>query len=155
LVADYKGTVVVVSHDRDFLDRTVTRTIGYEGDGRWQVYAGGYSDMVDQRGQGVQKRETVKAEKPKPKLDPTKTGSKTTKLSYKHKHRLEKLPSEMAALQEQIAQIQTKLADADLFSRDPDGFNAAAKSLEAAQKSLEAKETEWLELEIMRDEAGG
>jgi len=61
LVADYNGTVVVVSHDRDFLDRTVTRTIGFEGDAQWQSYAGGYTDMINQRGHGVQQRK--KAEK--------------------------------------------------------------------------------------------
>jgi len=155
LVADYKGTVVVVSHDRDFLDRTVTRTIGYEGDSLWQVYAGGYSDMVDQRGQGVQKREVTKTETNKVKSSSKVSVPNAAKLSYKHKHRLEKLPGEMTKLEKKISGLKAKLAEADFFARDPDGFSESANALQLAQDILEAKEMEWLELEMLREEAGG
>ena len=121
LVADYKGTVLIVSHDRDFLDRTVTRSIGYEGDGHWQVYAGGYSDMVNQRGEGVRARQ--KLDKQEAKAQKAKGGSasaplaaspaaiSSAKLSYKHKFRLEQLPKEIAALNARIAAQNAKMAD--------------------------------------------
>ena len=155
LVADYKGTVVVVSHDRDFLDRTVTRTIGFEGDGKWQVYAGGYSDMVDQRGAGVQARKAAaKAERAKSQTHSSGASAPKTakpKLSYKHKFRLEKLPAEMEALEQQKSALETKMADGDFFKRDPDGFNAALAEFQSVQAKLEACEEEWLELEMMRE----
>ena len=154
LVADYKGTVVVVSHDRDFLDRTVTRTIAYEGKAQWQVYAGGYSDMVDQRGAGVQARRA--AEKAKREKAGSESGNKASakpKLSYKHKFRLEKLPAEIAALEAEKSALETKMADGDFFKRDPDGFNAALVSFQTVQAKLEACEEEWLELEMLREDA--
>jgi len=154
LVADYKGTVVVVSHDRDFLDRTVTRTIGFEGEGKWQVYAGGYSDMVDQRGRGVQARKAAeRAAREKSNSEPAKFIAPKAKLSYKHKFRLEKLPAEMEALETQKTALETKMADADFFKRDPDGFNAALAEFQTVQAKLETCEEEWLELEILREAA--
>ena len=102
IVADYAGTVILVSHDRDFLDRTVTRTLAYEGDGKWQIYAGGYSDLIAQRGSGVKARQDGKSDRAKAnkttKSDETQKPS-PAKLSYKHKFRLEKLPEEMAAIE--------------------------------------------------------
>jgi len=142
LIADYDGTVLLVSHDRDFLDRTVTRTIAYEAPGRWQVYAGGYSDMVAQRGAGVKARreneKKEKSEKPAGKSPPVNSA----KLSYKHKFRLEQLPDEIA---------ETKIADPDLFKKDPDGFTKTASDLEDTKARLDALETEWLELEAMKE----
>ena len=155
LVADYKGTVVVVSHDRDFLDRTVTRTIAYEGKARWQVYAGGYSDMVDQRGAGVQaRRRAEKAKREKSESDPAAKASVKPKLSYKHKFRLEQLPAELAALEAKKSALETIMADAEFFKRDPDGFNAALASFQEVQAKLHASEEEWLELEMLREDAG-
>ena len=154
LVADYKGTVVVVSHDRDFLDRTVTRTIAYEGKAQWQVYAGGYSDMVDQRGAGVQARRAAeKAKREKAGSGSANKASAKPKLSYKHKFRLEKLPAEIAALEAEKSELETKMADGDFFKRDPDGFNAALVSFQTVQAKLEACEEEWLELEMLREDA--
>ena len=155
LVADYKGTVVVVSHDRDFLDRTVTRTIAYEGKARWQVYAGGYSDMVNQRGAGVQaRRRAEKAKREKSESDPAAKASVKPKLSYKHKFRLEQLPAELAALEAKKSALETIMADAEFFKRDPDGFNAALASFQEVQAKLHASEEEWLELEMLREDAG-
>jgi len=154
LVADYKGTVVVVSHDRDFLDRTVTRTIGFEGQGKWQVYAGGYSDMVDQRGRGVQARKAAeRAAREKSNSGTAKASAPKAKLSYKHKFRLEQLPTEMEALEAQKTALETKMADAGFFKRDPDGFNAALAEFQTVQAKLETCEEEWLELEILREAA--
>lgn len=159
LVADYKGTVIVVSHDRDFLDRTVTRTIGYEGDGRWQVYAGGYTDMVNQRGEGVRARKLEKQSgKSKGNNAPNaKSIAKSSggKLSYKHKFRLETLPKDIAKTEAEIKACEIAMADPDYFTRDPDGFMKTSEALAAAQDMLEALELEWLELEDLREGAGG
>lgn len=152
LVAEYAGTVVVVSHDRDFIDRTVTRTIAYEGPGQWQIYAGGYSDLLDQRGHGVKARKTEEI-KSKPKPESAAPKAKGPKLSYKHKFRLEKLPEEIAELEEKIKNLQTRLAAPDLFTSNPNAFASGAKDLEAAQEALEAAEMEWLELEELREQS--
>jgi len=152
LVADYAGTVVVVSHDRDFLDRTVTRTIGFEGDGKWQVYAGGYTDMTRQRGHGVQARKKAEKEaKSKAKSSSGTSAQPKAKLSYKHKFRLEQLPGEMKTLEAQVTKIEAVLVDPQLFSSDPDAFNKAISDLDVIKTKLEACEEEWLELEMLRE----
>ena len=157
LISDYKGTVILISHDRDFLDRTVTRTLAYEGPGEWQIYAGGYSDMIDQRGAGVKARKTAaKAEfKTSPKKASAKAAPKSssTKLSYKHKFRLESLPKEMAALETKIKDLESALSDPDLFSKQPDKYSQIVEALSTAQVSLAACEDEWLELEMLKEEA--
>jgi len=153
IVADYSGTVIVVSHDRDFLDRTVTRTLAYEGDGKWQIYAGGYSDMVDQRGVGVQSRQAEKAAKTKSKSEASRAKSAGTKLSYKHKFRLETLPGEMEKIEAEIARLNTELTDPALYTKDPDRFNDCSEALVAAELKLGAYEEEWLELEMLREAA--
>lgn len=157
IVADYAGTVIVVSHDRDFLDRTVTRSLAYEGAGQWQIYAGGYSDMVAQRGAGVQARKAEKAEKAnKAKTEKSETTPATSagKLSYKHKFRLEQLPKEIAATEADIATFNAALADPELYAKDADKFMEASTALGLAQEKLEALEMEWLELEELREAAG-
>ena len=154
IVADYAGTVILVSHDRDFLDRTVTRTLAYEGDGKWQIYAGGYSDLIAQRGSGVKARQDGKSDRAKAnkttKSDETQKPS-SAKLSYKHKFRLEKLPEEMAAIEVEIETLNTAMADPELYTKDPDRFQETSDSLVAAQNKLAALEDEWLELEMMRE----
>ena len=157
IVADYTGTVIIVSHDRDFLDRTVTRTLAYEGAGKWQIYAGGYSDMIAQRGVGVQARKAA---------SPTKAKAKTTaaaaqpipsanKLSYKHKLRLESLPAEMETIEAEIAVYNQTLSDPELYTKSPDLFTHTSNALIAAQTKLAACEEEWLELEMLREDADG
>lgn len=157
IVAEYSGTVIVVSHDRDFLDRTVTRTLAYEGDARWQIYAGGYSDMVAQRGEGVKARKAEQAatENKRKAATQAKATPTASKLSYKHKFRLEKLPEDMAAAEAKIADLNKALTDPDLYSRDPKTFNKTSKALVTAQEALAGFEEEWLELEMLREEAEG
>ena len=156
LVADYNGTVLIVSHDRDFLDRTVTRSIGYEGDGHWQVYAGGYSDMVAQRGEGVTARRALDSanksggKKSSSKSAAPNASSGAPKLSYKHKFRLEQLPKEIAAAEARIAAMMEKMGDTDYFSRDPDGFMATSETLAETQDKLDTLELEWLKLSEMQ-----
>ena len=160
IVADYAGTVILVSHDRDFIDRLATRTLAFEGDGRWGVYAGGYSDMVAQRKERA--RDVVTSAKADTKAD-TKVvpkasgggGKSNAKLSYKHAHRLKVLPDEMAELEARIAALESDLAAPDLYTRDPNGFAKLAAALDAAKAELSASEDEWLELEALREEVEG
>jgi len=162
LIADYKGTVILISHDRDFLDRTISRSLAYEGPSQWQVYAGGYSDMIAQRGAGVKARRTANQKKTAtqtlreqtPPVKPTSSQSVEKKLSYKHKFRLEKLPEEMEVLQGEITKLETALASPDLFTKDTAKYNQLVASLSKAQENLAAKEDEWLTLEMMKEGAG-
>ncbi len=151
IVADYSGTVIVVSHDRDFLDRTVTRTLAYEGQGKWQIYAGGYTDLITQRGTGVKARKVDKATKVKTKSNVPATKQKSNKLSYKYKFRLEALPAEMDALEKKISDLNHALADPNLYTQDPDKFSQYSTALVAAQSKLTECEEEWLELEMLKE----
>ncbi|MEL7302207.1 MAG: ATP-binding cassette domain-containing protein, partial [Pseudomonadota bacterium] len=164
LLGEYAGTVLLVSHDRDFLDRTCTRLIAGTGDGHWTAYAGGYSDMLAQRqGEAL----SARAAKPaagagsgsgKPGSDraaaapapPSK--ARSAKLSFKDKHALETLPARIAELEGRIAQLTEQLADPDLFTKAPDTFASATEAMTRAQQDLEAAETQWLELEMKREE---
>ncbi|WP_299075917.1 ATP-binding cassette domain-containing protein [uncultured Ruegeria sp.] len=144
LLDDYDGTVLLVSHDRDFLDRVATTTIAMEGNGRATVYAGGWSDYIAQRGDHTElKEEKTKSSKPKIKQDAKpKTG-----LSFSEKHRLEKLPSEIARLEAEIAKLEELMSDPELFTREPVKFQKATDALVERQEKLSASEEEWLALE--------
>jgi ATP-binding cassette subfamily F protein uup len=158
MIADYPGTVLLVSHDRDFLDRVTTLIIGFEGDGNWTTYAGGYSDMIAQRrGQIAPQEKDSGAKTPKAASPKTVTPPKTTKkkLSFKDKHALETLPRQMEKLQAGIAVHTETLAENGLYARDADAFEAAVTKLKAAEDALEAAEDEWLILEMKREEIEG
>ena len=147
MLSDYPGTVLLVSHDRDFLDRVVTSTLAAEGNGRWIEYAGGYSDMLLQRGEPG----AAPAEKPRQAAaSAPRTAPK--KLSFKDKHALQSLPQQIEALSAEIAAVQARLADPDLYRRDPAGFTTGTARLGAAQTELAAAEERWLELEMLREE---
>jgi ATP-binding cassette subfamily F protein uup len=152
MLADYAGTVLLVSHDRDFLDRVVTSTLASEGDGRWVEYAGGYSDMLAQRGP-VSEPEPVRGGR-----SPTgsRPGQRAAKLSFKDKLALEALPGEIGEWERKIAVLRRTLADPDLYRRDPKRFGAATQALTAAEAALTQAEERWLELEAKREalEAG-
>lgn len=163
IVAGFSGTVILVSHDRDFLDRTVTSTIAPlnpdRPDGRWIEYAGGYSDMMAQRkGAADEKRKAEKQEKAKASSfasasqEPAKTKGK---LSFKQKFALENLPKEMEKTQEEIAKREQRMADPELFAKDQTTFNKLAQEMEKLRDKLEAMEEEWLELEMLREELEG
>lgn len=157
MIADYNGTVIVVSHDRDFLDKVASSVIVAEGDGTWNEYAGGYADMVAQRGAGVSARVTEKTKpvaKDKPSAAPAPVQAKR-KLSFKEKHALETLPKEMEALRVTMGKLQAKLDDATLYVRDPKAFEKATAEFVAAQDDLARKEDAWLELEMLREELEG
>jgi ATP-binding cassette subfamily F protein uup len=155
MIADYPGTVLLVSHDRDFLDRTVTSILMAEGGGRFVEYAGGYSDMVAQRGSGVRPKDAPAAPPRRPARGGTKTQAPRRKLSFKDKHALEELPRLMAETGREIADLHRALDDPGLYGRDPSGFAAASARLAAAQNRLSEYEDRWLELEMLRDEIEG
>jgi ATP-binding cassette subfamily F protein uup len=159
ILADYPGAVLLVSHDRDFLDRTVSSVLVSEGEGRWIEYAGGYSDMVAQRGQGVQARiveKEAKARNPdrRPSAIPSEAPSRR-KLGFNEQHDLKTLPKRMEELEARIAKVQEILADPDLYSRDPARFQKAMDALTTLQAELSAAEERWLELEMLREELEG
>jgi ATP-binding cassette subfamily F protein uup len=162
LLADYAGTVLLVSHDRDFLDRVATSTLVAEGDGVWQEYAGGYTDMVAQRGRGVEAKptepKTVQTSKvaKAAAVSPAAPGSAPKKrMSFKQKHALETLPARMEKMRAEIACAQAELADAAFYARDKAGFARVTAALGDAQAALGAAEDEWLELELLRAEIEG
>jgi ABC transport system ATP-binding/permease protein len=158
LLSDYGGTVIVVSHDRDFLDRVVTSVIVSEGDGRWQEYAGGYSDMVAQRGRGVEAkavRETAPARARSETQAAPPPPPPKGKLSFKQRHALQTLPTEMEALRKRIASLGVTLADPQLYARDRATFTRATAELADCETRLAAAEEQWLELEMLREEIEG
>ena len=145
LLGEYPGTVLLVSHDRDFLDRVATVTIALEGGGKAVAYAGGYSDMVAQRGEvaTVAKRATKAA--PKPAAKP-KAADKAGGLSMTEKHRLEALPEVIARLEAEIGKLSELLSDPAIYTDQPVKAQKATEALIERQEKLDAAEMEWLEL---------
>ena len=145
LLDDYDGTVLLVSHDRDFLDRVATTTVAMEGNGKAVVYAGGWSDYRAQRGDSdVPKKE----EKSKPKAEKVKQEKAAkTGLSFTEKHRLEALPGVMERLEAEIAKLEEFLMDPELFTKEPLKFQKATDALVERQQALAEAEEEWLILE--------
>ncbi|MEQ1670803.1 MAG: ATP-binding cassette domain-containing protein [Hyphomicrobium sp.] len=160
LLADYPGTVLLVSHDRDFLDRVVTSVLAPEGDGRWTEYAGGYSDMLAQRkGEELQKIATDRSDDAQTAKAPAAAvpseRAAQRKLTFKEKHALETLPQTIAKLDGEIAKMSKRLADPALFTKDRTGFDKTTAELAKAQAAVEAAELQWLELEERRVEIEG
>ncbi len=153
MLADYAGTVLLVSHDRDFLDRVVTSTLAWHGPGQWVEYAGGYSDMMIQRGGDLDRKTAVKASRAKSSEKPTERKPSSRKaLSFKDKHALETLPGRIEKLQAAIAASQARMADPLLYARDPAAFNKTVDELHRAEADLAAAEEQWLQLEMLREE---
>jgi ATP-binding cassette subfamily F protein uup len=157
MLADYDGTVLLVSHDRDFLDRVVTGVIAAEGEGRWVIYAGGYSDMQAQHGdpsEPIAEKPTAppaKPREPKPERQEKKSGG----LSFTDRHLLESLPHMVEELQARIDGLNGKLSEAGLFENDRAAFERTADELKEATAALEAAEEQWLELELKREAIEG
>jgi ATP-binding cassette subfamily F protein uup len=158
MLGDYAGTVILISHDRDFLDRVVSAVVVPEGDGRWVEYAGGYTDMLGQRGADLSGRRAPRSKSAKeanaaPATRPAKPAKR--RLSFNDKHALETLPKQIAALQSKIRALQQRLEDPGLYARDQKSFAEVSSALGAAQSELAAAEERWLELEIQREEIEG
>ena len=141
VIADYAGTVLIVSHDRDFLDRTVTMTLGLDGSGTVDVVVGGYEDWERQR---KPRTEAKKAPAAKPAAAPPP--SPRAKLSYKDQRDFDLLPRRIEELDAAIARDEARLADADLYARDPAAFDRLMKAVAAARDEKDAAELRWLEL---------
>jgi ABC transport system ATP-binding/permease protein len=156
MIGDYSGTVLLISHDRDFLDRIVNATLAPEGNGKWLEYAGGYSDMLAQRGADVRKPPAKPAAAParksaeRPAAEPARR-----KLNFNEKHALESLPARMAKLEAEVKRLSERLADPALYTRDRAAFDKGTAALAAAQTELAAAEERWLELELLRSELEG
>jgi ATP-binding cassette subfamily F protein uup len=147
---------VLVSHDRDFLDRVATSVVVSEGAGRWTEYAGGYSDMVAQRGFGLVAPDAPVAIKaPKEQREAPPPAPARRRLSFKDKHALERLPARIAELREEIAKLDSLLADPHLHARDPKAFQRASNDYGVRHGELERAEEEWLTLEMLREEIEG
>jgi ATP-binding cassette subfamily F protein uup len=159
MLGDYEGTIILISHDRDFLDRVVNAVIVPEGDGRWIEYAGGYSDMLAQRGADLARAEVKAAPAGEPKETKPAPGAKAAakrRLSFNEKHALETLPKTIAALDAKMKTLHQKLDDPGFYARDRKAFDEASAALLSAQAEKAAAEEKWLELEILREtiEAG-
>jgi ATP-binding cassette subfamily F protein uup len=158
MITDYQGTVILVSHDRDFLDRTVSSVLVAEGEGRWLEYAGGYTDMVAQRGEGVRARNGERlprqvAEKTGP--TPPRPAPSKRRLGPREQHDLKTLPERLSGLEARIGELQTLLSDPTLYARDPERFAATSTDLARSQEELAKLEDRWLALEMLREEIGG
>jgi ATP-binding cassette subfamily F protein uup len=152
MLGEYAGTVILISHDRDFLDRVVNAVIVPEGDGRWSEYAGGYSDMLAQRGQDLAARRPAKGPPAlAKKAAAVQSQPPRARLSYQEVRALASLPETIAALGAEIEDLSGKLGDRDLYGRDPQGFRQASDALARKQAELRAAEDRWLELEMRRE----
>ena len=157
LLTDYAGTVLLVSHDREFIDRVATSVLAYEKNGVWIEYAGGYSDMIAQRGYGVSALADTPgaaAQTASPRqTKPARTKQSSPKrMRFNEQHALKALPERIANLEQELKTLGERLSDPTLFSQDPDAFAASVERHNAAQQELTAAEEEWLTLEILREE---
>ena len=141
VIADYDGTVLIVSHDRDFLDRTVTITLGLDGSGDVDVVAGGYEDWERQRRPRPERKATVR-----PAAAPAATATPRAKLSYKDQRDYDQLPQRIEALDAAIARDAAAMADPDLYTRDPAAFDRLSKAIDTARAEKDAAELRWLDL---------
>ncbi len=157
MLADYDGTLILVSHDRDFLDRVVTSTIVSEGEGVWTEYAGGYSDMVAQRGHGVGGKPAPRGSAPVAEARGTKRtpAGPRQKLTFNDQQALKALPQTIRALEAEIRRLEGILADPTLYRRDLKAFAATNAALERARMKLATAEESWLRLELLREAVEG
>jgi len=158
LLSEYTGTVLLVSHDRDFLDKLATSVLMFEGDGNWREYAGGYTDMLAQRGAGVMARKTkVIPKAPVEKLfaPAPKPSVAKSKLSFKEKYALETLPAKIEALKRELSILEVELADPKLFTQNAARFETVSQRHKKANDEMAAAENQWLEIEILREELEG
>ncbi|HEY0901680.1 MAG TPA: ATP-binding cassette domain-containing protein, partial [Micavibrio sp.] len=153
ILSEYEGTLIVVSHDRDFLDQTVSKILAFEGDGQVEGYIGGYSDYLAARKpkDGSKAGTEPAAQKPeKPKVVETAAPAPVKKLSYKLQYELDQLPARMQALEAEINALEDLLSDHDLYGRDPVTFQNSSRRLGQARDELDAAELRWLELDEMK-----
>jgi ATP-binding cassette subfamily F protein uup len=151
VLGDYAGTLILVSHDRDFLDRIVTSTIGWERDGVWIEYAGGYSDYLEQRPKPSKKAGRAKKAAPTKMVPEAVVQAGRKRLNYKQQKAYDALPGQIESFNTQITELEAQLNDGGFYSRDPKGFRRTSAKLDHVRKSLATAEEEWLELEMMQE----
>jgi ATP-binding cassette subfamily F protein uup len=163
VLAAMRSAIVIISHDRDFLDRVVTAVIAAEGEGRWIEYAGGYSDMLAQRGAPAvvagQPKDRAKARSASPKPVPSAAGdgpaTPKRKLSFAEQHALKTLPVRIEKLSAEVARLEEILAAPDLYRKDPTTFTKTTMALAMARGELGEAEEQWLAAEMRREEVEG
>jgi ABC transport system ATP-binding/permease protein len=158
MLAGYKGTLLIVSHDRDFLDRVTTSVLVAEGGGRWIEYAGGYSDMLAQRRAGVGAVPVLAAPaayNDKPKTAAVQAQRAKPRLTFKERHVLDNLPARIEELHRLKARLQSLLDDTGLYARNPAKFAEVSAAFAKTEAALAEAEEEWLRLAILREETGG
>ena len=153
VIADYDGTVLIVSHDRDFLDRTVTLTLGLDGSGKVDIVAGGYADW--ERKRDAPKASTAKAKAAAAPPPAPEKPKMQTKLSYKDQRDYDLLPARVEALGQEIAAAEAALSDPDLYSKDPARFAALTKAIDSLRTERDTAEERWLTLAEMVEQLGG
>jgi ATP-binding cassette subfamily F protein uup len=150
VIADYEGTVLIVSHDRDFLDRTVTITLGLDGSGKVDVVAGGYEDWVRKRYE--QQRAASASAKPSAKPNATARAPQASKkLSYKDQRDYDRLPGEIERLEAEVTSDEAELSDPDLYTREPQRFAELTERIARNRAEIEAAELRWLEVAEMTE----
>ena len=145
MLSSYKGTLLIVSHDRDFLDQTVNKILSFDGDGKISMFLGGYSDFLNHQSDKLHVNKSFKKKSGKVKI------KKTEKLSFKFKFELENVPQEIKIIQEDISSLKNELKDTNLYISNNDRFEEVTKKLSILEKDLENKENRWLELLEMED----
>ncbi len=148
---EYEGTILLVSHDRDFIDRVVTSVIHMPGDGSVTEYAGSYSELLEKLKNKQPAKNVKKAVPAKTEKNET-SARKTVKLSYNQQRLLDVLPGEIEQLEKDILQIETELSNPSLYTENPQKFDTLSKELETKQTAKEQKENQWLELQIIKEE---
>jgi ATP-binding cassette subfamily F protein uup len=152
MIDDYPGTAIIVSHDRDFLDRVATSVLVTEGDGRFVEYAGGYSDMLTQRGRTVAPGAAEKPAKPRGPTVRPRADVPTRKMNFSDRHALEQLPHHLAQLEKRMAGLQQELSLPSLYSDDPKKFTELSQALADAQHDHAVSEERWLELALLSEQ---
>ena len=151
ILINYKGTLIIVSHDRDFLDQTVTRILAFQGNGKVIDCIGGYSDYLKLKKNSFKNKNLIKHDLNKVKKDNQSKISNNNKLTYKLEHELSIIPSEIKKLETIISQMNNILSDADLYTKNIDKFLESSKTLEISKKKLDELETRWLELDLQKN----
>lgn len=152
---EYEGTILLVSHDRDFIDRVVTSVIYMPGDGSVSEHAGSYSDLLEKLKSKIPaKKENKKEALPKKEEKPKSETKKTGRLSYNQQRLLEILPGKISELEKQIGDTEAALSDSSLYTENPEKFDALTTQLEKLKAELEKSENQWLEIEMLRESIG-
>ncbi len=152
VIANYAGTIMIISHDRDFIDRTVTSLLTFEGDGKIIPHAGGYSDYLARRVAIAQRQKNKAAKNTGNGGSKNHTPARSIKMTFKDKHELDQLPRKIAALEKAIIAAEIELDDSTLFARDSQRFNALAAQVIDDKNALSHAEDRWLELESIRQD---